>query len=272
MRKNILLLGGSGYIGRAVIDHFREYNFINLSLKRFNEKASNNLLFDLRRGLEGITFDAPIEMIINCTDLIACAHPKSDENCYSDTMRALVEYAKKNGIKKIIHFSSYADVRNLADERYTSAKLFADRIIEKSGLEYVTFSPTVIFGRGSLFDELMREVSKLPFMAKNALEKRFAPVYIDDVMRNLAYVLEHAEAWNRHYIIKGPERLNLREALNRYNSRIPRLVALPEKVSLAQLKLRFEPALYDVYTRYLCLGDIDLDNPGTTLVRAERFY
>ena len=265
-------MGGSGYIGRAIIDRFKEYNFINLSKNRSNDKASNNLLLDLRTGLEGLKFDAPIDMVINCTEIRACQDGKAEETCYSDAMRGIVEFAKRNGIGKIIHFSSYADIRNLADERYTSGKLFADRIIEKSGLDYMILSPTVIFGRGSLFDELLSELSSLPFIAKSALEKRFAPVYIDDVMNNVAYAMEHPEVWNAHYIIKGPERLNLKEALSRYNSRIPRLVALPEKVSLAQLKLRFEAPLYDVYTRYLCLGDIDLEIPGKTLLRADRFY
>ncbi len=103
---NILIAGGSGYIGSKIIERFSEHNFINISKSRKAFGASNNIVLDLASEGSGITlnFNQPIDMIINCIDTKELKE-NSIRNDIVETTRSLIQIAKKNRIEKFIHLS-----------------------------------------------------------------------------------------------------------------------------------------------------------------------
>lgn len=260
-RKNILIIGGSGYIGNEIIKAFSgAYNFLNLSRTRVNESASNNIICDVKNGIEFLNFSESIDMVINCGEFVDCAREKQNGRCYAETVEKVVAFAKKNHIPKIIHFSNHHDEGTYHND-YVHNKLLADRVIEHSGLEYIIFKPTVIFGHDSLFDTVLGRFATFTVLPKNIAQQRFAPVFIGDVLRNVGHAIEHDECWNRSYVVCGPEHMNVKEALDRYHVKTPSIVKIPKLISMIQLRRTFDRQVYNFYNRYM--------NPGSDVNRCE---
>jgi hypothetical protein len=93
----------------------------------------------------------------------------------------------------------------------------------------------------------------LRFLPKNIAHKRFAPVFIGDVLRNVGYAFEHAECWNRSYVVCGPEYMEIKEAIDRYHVKTPSIVKVPGVVSRVQLKRAFGKQVFSFYSRYMDL-------------------
>jgi NADH dehydrogenase len=271
-RKNILIIGGSGYIGSEIIKAFSgAYNFLNLSRTRLNQSASNNILCDVRNSIDFLNFSEPIDMVINCGEFVDCSREKLNGRCYAETVEKIVSFARKNNIPKIIHFSNHSEEGTYHND-YVHNKLLADRVIEHSGLEYIIFKPTVIFGHDSLFDAILGRFATLKVLPKNIAQQRFAPVFIGDVLRNVGYAVEHHECWNQCYVVCGPELMDVKEALDRYHVRTPSVVKVPKLISMIQLRRTFDRQVYNFYSRYMDPGSDAHQSEYPSLLKPLKFY
>lgn len=106
MAKNILITGGTGFVGSNFINLYRnQYNFINLG--RGENISCKNVFWDLRSELDYKT-DKNIDAVIHCASIVGNSrYPKSE---YIDiNLRStleLLEYCVKNNIKKFIYIST----------------------------------------------------------------------------------------------------------------------------------------------------------------------
>lgn len=271
-RKNILVIGGSGYIGSEIIKAFDgAYNFINLSKERLNDMASNNILCDVKGGIDFLNFTEPVDIVINCGEFAGCSREKLNGRCYAETVEKVVSFAKKNKIPKIIHFSNHSEEGAYRND-YVHNKLLADRVVEHSGLEYIVFKPTVIFGHDSLFDTILGRFATLKVLPKSIAQQRFAPVFIGDVLRNVGYAIEHGECWNRSYVVCGPEHMDVKEALDRYHVKTPSIVKVPRLISMIQLRRTFDRPVYTFFNRYMNPGSTSLQHEYPSLLKPLKFY
>ncbi len=271
-RQNILIIGGSGYIGSEIIKAFGgAFNFLNLSRTRLSDKASNNILYNVHLGIDFLNFSEPIDMVINCGEFSDCSRVKENGRCYAETLEKVVSFAKKNSIKKIMHFSHHSD-ETAYNNDYVHNKLLADRVIEHSGLEYIIFKPTVIFGHDSLFDTVLGRFATLKILPKNIAQQRFAPVFIGDVLRNVGYALEHGDCWNQSYVVCGPEQMEVKEALSRYHIKLPNIVKVPKLVSTIQLRRTFDRQIFNFYSRYMMPSSEDFQREYPSLLKPLKFY
>ncbi|MDR2906210.1 MAG: NAD-dependent epimerase/dehydratase family protein [Helicobacteraceae bacterium] len=203
----ILIVGGSGYVGGAVVDNFHnDHDFINMSRTRGNEFCVNNTLLDVAKPLGFLQFDKPIDMIINCME----CHP--DNYADNETMkreylagvRHLLEFAEKNGVKNFIHFS--VNHIHAVENDYQQAKFVAEGLVKKSGVKYIIFKPTIIFGKNSPFDCLIESMMKKSILLKFWREDaKIAPVHILDVIANIKHALKNDKCWNETYVLRGPD-------------------------------------------------------------------
>ncbi|MDR2033730.1 MAG: NAD-dependent epimerase/dehydratase family protein [Helicobacteraceae bacterium] len=226
----ILIAGGGGYVGRGITQRFcAEHDFINVSKTRGSEFAVNNALVDLERSLNFLRFDRPIDMIINCVE----CHPDNFESgermkrAYVASARHLIEYAEDFGVKKFIHFS--VNHINTVENDYQQAKFVVEGLVKSSGLQYIIFKPTIIFGENSpldyLIDSLLAKTALFKFWKDDA---RIAPIHIFDVVSNVGYALKNDECWNNTYALYGPDMMGFEEILTR-RARFgrPRFLSVP---------------------------------------------
>jgi len=145
-------------------------------------------------------------------------------------------------------------------------------VVEHSGLDFIIFKPTVIFGHNSLFDTVLGRFATLKVLPKNIAQQRFAPVFIGDVLRNVGYAMGHDECWNKSYTVCGPEHMDVKEALDRYHVKTPSVVKVPKLISMIQLRRTFDRPVYNFYSRYMNPGNAALHSEYPSLLKPLKFY
>ncbi|MDR1451878.1 MAG: NAD-dependent epimerase/dehydratase family protein [Helicobacteraceae bacterium] len=226
----ILIAGGSGYVGRGIIERYcPTHDFINISLTRYADLAINNALVDLAKPLNFLRFDKPIDMIINCVECRpeGLTGDERSKRAYLAVVRHLIEYAQDYDVNKFIHFS--VNHINTVENDYQQAKFVAEGLVKSCGLNYIIFKPTVIFGDNSPLEYLINSLlSKSVLLKFWKEEARIAPVHLLDVLANVGYAIEREDCWNETYSLCGPETMTFEEILFRRRTiKKPKLVSAP---------------------------------------------
>lgn len=227
----ILIAGGSGFVGERIIRKFhKEHDFLNISLTNRADQAVNNLLLDLTKPLDFLDLDKPVDMIINCVECHRDLYENDEEmrRAYLAVVKNLIDYAKAKNIRKIIHFSinSIETVEN----DYHLSKFVSEGLIEHSGIDFVIFKPSIMFGDTSPLDMLVDTI-----LARKILprfwnkEAKLSPVHISDVLANIAFVIKNQsnDVWDKSYSLCGPDCFSFEEILLKNSNKKLRFVQVP---------------------------------------------
>jgi NADH dehydrogenase len=136
---------------------------------------------------------------------------RSHETVHVEGTRHLVAASERTGVERFVQLSGLG-VESGIETAYFRAKRRAERVVRDSGLEWVIYRPSVVFGDGCAF---------LPFVERLALplitplpgggRTRLQPIWVEDLAPMLADGLEDDRHVGRYYEIGGPERLTLAE-------------------------------------------------------------
>ncbi len=201
----IAVTGGSGFLGRHVLDSLRKKKTEHRALLRpevnFKEPAS------LEKAFQGT--DQLLHM--------AAALNGSTEDLYEGNhllMERVVEAAKHSGVKKIIYVSSAAAY--LKKGPYGQSKWQAEEILKSSGLSFLIFRPTLIYGAGDtknvdMMERLIRRSPVLPLLGGGGF--LIQPVYVIDLAEVLMRALD-SPITNKTYYLSGPSQISLKDMLN----------------------------------------------------------
>ena len=207
---NILVTGGTGYIGPFLIDKLKEmgHSVIVLvrkeeDLKRLQSEGFSCILADItdKLSLTGIFKD--IDILFHLANIASWWLP-NNQTYYDVNVTGtinLLEEAKKFALKKIIHISSIAAIRQpkgiLATEEsvhqgdfeshYSKSKFLVEVEIEKYkkiGLPIVTLNPGVVTGPRDTktFGKTVLGIANGKVKSKFFPDSYVPLVYIDDVI------------------------------------------------------------------------------------------
>lgn len=215
---NILILGGSGFVGRAICSKLvaAGHSVTVPTRKRDNARALFPLpsvtveeadasdpatLTRLARGK-----DAVINLIGILNGNFERAHVG-----FTETALAACKAA---GVSRYLHMSALGASRE-APSTYQKTKARGEALVSASGLDFTIFAPSVIFGRGDSFlNKFAQMVSLLPPFVPMALpgaSAKFQPVSVDDVARAFVAAIDNESTYGQRYELVGPEVYTLKE-------------------------------------------------------------
>jgi uncharacterized protein YbjT (DUF2867 family) len=125
----------------------------------------------------------------------------------------LVGAAKAAGVQRYIYVSG-AGAAPDAPYHWFRSKWRAETAVRESGLTYVIFRPSWVFGPGDKALNRFLSMSRLlPFvpLIGNAGKQMLQPVFVVDVARAVAAAVESSAADNQTFDIGGPEVLSMKE-------------------------------------------------------------
>lgn len=216
---NILIAGGSGFLGSKIVEGFAQHSFINFSKTHKNQNCVSNIILDLSQNIDSLelSFTGNIDLIINCIDSNETKEERI-RNDIVDSVVTLINIAQKNNIKKIIHFS-INDAENVKDS-YQKAKVLAERAVENSNLDYIILKLSPISGKGSKLDFFLNKIltksNKMPIIGEKS--DKIAPIHYKDIIANIAVALEKDAVWGHTYSLCGPEYMSLQEIMQRHTN------------------------------------------------------
>lgn len=264
----ILLLGGTGFVGRALIDRLaRDGHYLRVVSRR-RERHRDLLVFptvhvvdgDARdpRALERELRDMQADAVINLVGVLN-ASAAGFEAAHVAIPRAAVQAAQAVGVRRVLHMSAL-NAAPAAPSEYLRSKARGEAVVEQSGLDWTIFRPNVIFGRHDSFLNRFARLLRLvpgPFPLA-CPQAQLQPVFVGDVVESFAYALTHRAAIAQRYALCGPRAYTL-EALVRYVDELigtrARIVPLNERWSRWQARLlEYAPGKPFTYDNYLSLS------------------
>lgn len=195
----ILVIGGSGFVGRHIIPYIMKNNSVSYLSRKENEKLKNLGIAWIKGDItnrDDLKIAKDFDVII---DLVAVINEKEQkhEDVNVKGMENILGNAEN---KKVIYFSAMnADIGNT---KYFQTKRKAEEMLIKRG-NYLILRPSIIYGEDDYLTEMLLSL-KLPFVPKSG---KLCPVFINDVAEILTRKMNDQGIIE----ISGPDELTLKD-------------------------------------------------------------
>lgn len=246
---NILVLGGSGFIGRYLVPRLDTAGYRITVPTRNRERVRYLILLPKTDVVQAdIHDDGVLDRLMSGKDvvinLVGILHGRlGDANDdYGPDFRAvhvrmmerILASAKHHKVSRLIQLSALGVTDNdpaTLPSRYLRSKAAAEKLVRESGLDAVIFRPSVVFGPGDSFLSLFAGLQRFaPMLAVPNAEARFQPVYVGDVADAIVKGVADPGMAGKTYELAGPDVFTLRELIRlagRYSGHERWVIDLP---------------------------------------------
>lgn len=248
IRHMILVTGGTGFVGRALIRHLVESGYRVRTLVRPSQTSprlpkgigvevavtSLNDARGLRAamvGVETIYHLAGVERRGAGADLLT-VDVRGTQN--------LLQAARDAGVQRVFYLSHLGAARSSAYPVF-KAKAIAEQTIRRSGLSYTIFRAAILFGPGDGFTTgLAQLLAAQPFITliPGHGDMLLQPLWIEDLVTCMAWAMEEPATREQTYEVGGPEFLSLNDII----------LILKQKLGLRRRPVSIAPPLLRALT------------------------
>ncbi|MBM3363424.1 MAG: complex I NDUFA9 subunit family protein [Betaproteobacteria bacterium] len=225
MQKNVLLLGGGGFVGRHVCEKLARRSIkATVPTRRLPHAAAVLTLPQVRVVQADLHDPAQLSSLVAGHDavvnLVAILQgtPSAFERVHVDLPRSLVRACAQTGVRRVVHISALG-----ADEArpeslpsmYLRSKSMGEQLLHRADLDLTVIRPSVIFGAEDRFLNTFARLQRLaPFVPLAGAQAQLQPVWVEDVADAVVACLHgphQTDSLGRIYEATGPEVYTLRE-------------------------------------------------------------
>ena len=223
MSLSVLVLGGSGFVGRALCEQLtRQLGAgvrITVPTRRLRHAQAvqplpgvtvlqADVFNDLPRLLPG--HDAVVNLIA-----ILQGSEAAFERAHVELPRRIAAAMQATGVQRLVHVSALG-VSAQAPSRYLRSKAAGEAVLDAAaqtqGLALTRVRPSLVFGADDRSINLFADLQRLfPLMPLGGADARLQPVWVQDLAAALVQVLLRREAVGQVYDVAGPRVLTLAE-------------------------------------------------------------
>jgi uncharacterized protein YbjT (DUF2867 family) len=239
----ILVTGGTGFVGGAVVHELRSRGHDVRALVRSPDRAGRLVSWGAELAVGDVAdADSVLAAARGCTHVIhLVAIIRGSRSAFERIMvggtRNVLAAARTAGVERFVHMSALGvSERTRTLTPYLAAKWQMESDVKAAGLEYVIFRPSFVFGaRGGALPTFIRQVRFSPVVTViGSGTSRLQPVWVDDVAAHFSAALELPEAGNRSFELGGPDQVTWNELYRRIAATLGRrrtLVNVPAGIA-----------------------------------------
>lgn len=246
----VLLLGGTGFIGRHVCEKLHRQGWrITVPTRRARNAASVQHLPRVTVIEADVHDPAQLLGLLHGHDavvnLVAILHGTEDafERTHVELPLSLAEACAAEGVRRMVHVSALG-VSLDGPSRYQRSKARGEEVLRGAGLDLTILRPSVVFGSGDRFLNLFAQLQAVfPVVPLASAGARFQPVWVEDVASAVEASLRDSglpmSSVGQTFECVGPDVLTLADLVRiagRYGSRQRPVLPLP--AALGQLQAR----------------------------------
>jgi uncharacterized protein YbjT (DUF2867 family) len=224
--KVITLFGGSGFLGRHVVNRLARQGFVLRIAVRDPQQAmflkplgpSGNIIpmhCDIlsRKSIENALEGSDIA--INLVGILYEKGRYSYDAVHHQAPKMIAETVLQKKLQKFIHVSALG-IDHALDCSYAQTKLAGEQAARQIFNCTTLIRPSLMFGPEDNFFNRFAAISRyfpfLPLFYKG--ETRFQPVYVQDVAKAIEYIVLHAKCQGKIYELGGPTTHTFKELLD----------------------------------------------------------
>jgi NADH dehydrogenase len=220
--QRVLVLGGSGFVGRQVCEQLARLGWhITVPTRRAVNAARVQSLPGLTVIEANVHKEADLARLMPGHDavvnLVAVLHGSEErfESVHVDLPGKIASAMKKAGVQRLVQISALgADPQG--PSMYQRSKARGETVLHNAGLQLTILRPSVIFGAEDKFLNLFADLQAVaPFMPLAGSGTSFAPVWVGDVARAVIVCLQKLDTIGQTYELCGPDVLTLGELVQR---------------------------------------------------------
>jgi len=257
----ILVTGGTGFVGREIVQRLRE---VGHRVRVLTRRRSHGQFLEADPGIELCAGDVTdpeslvramdgVTAVVHLVGIIAETRHVTFEQIHAEGTRHVVNAAKRNGVKRLVMISALG-TRAHAASRYHSSKYAGEQAVRESGMDYTILRPSVIYGSNDHLIKAMATFFRPPFSWLRAKlqplpgggESKVQPVYVQDVAEAAVRSLVAAKTIGKTYDVVGPKAMTWKEFLSTVLERMGASCVsehLPVQTAVRSLSLVLIPVL-----------------------------
>jgi NADH dehydrogenase len=252
MGQRVCIIGGSGFVGRAIVHEAISQGHQVTVACRHPERARSLLLSCERlvradvadgSGLDDAVQGADI--VINLVGLLFEKGRYNFETVHVQGTEHVLAACTKAGVSQYLHMSALG-AGQVEDSKYSMSKGAAEDQVRQTEINWTIFRPSIIYGAGdSFFNKFKKMTDILPVLPVISWYTRFQPVWVEDVARAFVASIGNKHVTGKEFELAGPKVYKFRQLQELLMDTLGRkrmLFSMPDKVAeLLAAVTRFLP-------------------------------
>ncbi len=216
--KKVLVLGGTGFVGRHVCEQLTRQGIrVTVPTRRAINAQHIQMLPLVDVLVADINQAGVLEQLLPGHDavvnLVAVLHGsrKRFQQVHMQLPQRLAQAMQTSGVQRLVHFSALG-ASATASSLYQQTKAAGETVLAGSGLALTVLRPSVIFGAEDKFLNLFaRMQAVLPVVPLACANAKFQPVWVGDVAQAVLRTLLDPQTVGKTFELAGPKVFTLAE-------------------------------------------------------------
>ena len=226
LHQNVILLGGSGFIGRQLAFALANRGCnVTVPCRRPHRNQSLRVHPGIRLVESEVLKPDQLDQlcqgqqaVINLVGILHERRKGDFRNVHVNFIKSLVSACTKNDIKRLIHLSALGADQASGGSLYLRSKGEGENLLHTFGqkdLEVTSFQPSVVFGKQDQFINRFASILRLcvGLFPLACPKSKLAPVYVGDLVERIVDSLDDRNTYSKRYTVCGPEVFTLQQII-----------------------------------------------------------
>lgn len=243
--KTVLVIGGSGFIGSALVQRLSQSGCrvliptrnpaqIRPALRSLPQVEYRQA--DVHDPVSLLNLMEGRDAVINLVGILQ-GSPADFQRAHVELTGKIVSACEQAGVPRYLHMSALG-ADPAGPSHYQRSKAAAEVLVRASALSWTIYRPSVVFGEGDHFLNLFARLLRYsPFLPLAGATTRFQPVWVEDVAKAFVAGVERQALIGQTLSLVGPKVYTLAELVRltgEYSGARRPVIALPDWASRLQ--------------------------------------
>lgn len=206
----VLVTGGTGFVGKAVISELVSQGFeVHVLTRDISKNSLSNVTIIQGNITDFHSVDQAvknIDAVIHLVGIIKEKYPNQTyERIHIEGTQNIVNAMRTQGVKRLMHISALGAERN-GSTKYFRSKYEAEEIVKSSDLDFTILRPSLIWDENDGFAKELRTITGFPLVSPiiGRGKSKFMPVKREDVAKIFAQSIQNIHTFRKSFDLVGP--------------------------------------------------------------------